>query len=886
MSTDALVASAVTPAIAKAFIDQAIAKGYSHGTIAVRAQHSVSEESSFSYREQSVRIYPAVSALAIHEAIRETSADGWLVVITDCSDSDLGAGLLAQFAWQRVRHPDPWEAVKQRFAAQSVDAQLISAPAGRQVATGLLEITPAEGWSPAPAGVLTRDHAMTSAARTQLQFPDGPADLIAVLQWSTTPALARAISRLRGNAGDEITDAILSWIASQGGEAALYIQAMLHSGTPHDIVPLGVVLDCLITSPATDAQVVLARLQHLWGNVPESALRAAGRLSSVVVSGMLEGFTTRSDGMHLLNRADELLAGAQGQALAGGSKLLRSGLDVRLHDLASALGRQPNSGLAELEASWQRVEEHELAQVDNRVPTAAAGVRLARWLHTTDDAEMGLEQLANRQLDTDAWVDSAVNDAEGGVEDPALAAAVEHLIGHVQIRRDEHDAQFARSLAVQGVGQLKSPMPLEQVLGSAVVPLAKRAPVLLLVLDGMSAAIATEIMRGVAAALDYGLSEYWVPGQRRRLAGLSVLPSVTEFSRTSLLCGRLTSGNQSTERRGFADFIKAHHLGDTFLAHKKGLDASRPGFAVADDVRSAIANTARYKIVGCVLNTIDDALDRTDPGGTDWSAETIKHLDPLLRAARAANRIVVITSDHGHVVERRRGKQRGTGIGGRYRDASTPAGDDEVFVAGPRVLTDDHRAILAVNERLRYGPLKAGYHGGAAAAEVVVPILVLAGPDADDKLKPASLWTPDWWEAGYRPVADVAAAVSSDENVSPNQSTLFADSLAPESLAATGDTLIGSKGYRAQQKLVGRIAVSDQTVAALVNALVTATDRILTTSRAAAVLGVQQNRVPMVMSQISKLLNVEGYPVVWSDPITHAVHLDAALLSEQYGIGL
>ena len=36
--------------------------------------------------------------------------------------------------------------------------------------------------------------------------------------------------------------------------------------------------------------------------------------------------------------------------------------------------------------------------------------------------------------------------------------------------------------------------------------------------------------------------------------------------------------------------------------------------------------------MGCVLNTIDDALDRTDPGGTDWTAETVKHLGPLLRA--------------------------------------------------------------------------------------------------------------------------------------------------------------------------------------------------------------------------------------------------------------
>ena len=44
------------------------------------------------------------------------------------------------------------------------------------------------------------------------------------------------------------------------------------------------------------------------------------------------------------------------------------------------------------------------------------------------------------------------------------------------------------------------------------------------------------------------------------------------------------------------------------------------------------------------------------------------------------------------------------------------------------------------------------------------------------------------------------------------------------------------------------------------------------------------NRVPLVMSQVAKLLNVEGYPMVSSDPATQAVTLDAELLAEQYGV--
>ena len=185
------------------------------------------------------------------------------------------------------------------------------------------------------------------------------------------------------------------------------------------------------------------------------------------------------------------------------------------------------------------------------------------------------------------------------------------------------------------------------------------------------------------------------------------------------------------------------------LFHKKPLDSSRLGFAVADDVAAAIADVTGQPLVTCVLNTIDDALDRSDPGGTEWGADTVRHLVPLLDRARNAGRIVVLTADHGHVVERRQGTQRAYPdiSSGRSRAATRPAGDGEVLVAGPRVLLHDGRAVLAVDEQLRYGPLKAGYHGGGAPAEAVVPVAVLvpgAVPE-DVSLHLAPPQEPAWW---------------------------------------------------------------------------------------------------------------------------------------------
>lgn len=99
-----------------------------------------------------------------------------------------------------------------------------------------------------------------------------------------------------------------------------------------------------------------------------------------------------------------------------------------------------------------------------------------------------------------------------------------------------------------------------------------------------------------------------------------------------------------------------------------------------------------------------------------------------------------------------------------------------------------------------------------------------------------------------------------------------------------GGALLASSTHKGQKKLVGRLALSDDAVGGLVEALSTAADRRLSAMRVAAVLGVPTNRAPMVMSQVTKLLNVEGYPVVATDAATQAVTLDVALLAEQYGV--
>ena len=305
----------------------------------------------------------------------------------------------------------------------------------------------------------------------------------------------------------------------------------------------------------------------------------------------------------------------------------------------------------------------------------------------------------------------------------------------------------------------------------------------------MSTGVATEILDDLLSAPSSGWAEALPPGSSRRAAGLAVLPTVTEFSRASLLAGELTTGQQEAERRAFAALTTAHGLHDAPLFHKRILDTTRLGYSLSDEVRAAIDDVTGRPLVTCVLNTIDDALDRSDPAGTTWTADAVKHLRPLLERARETGRTVILTADHGHVVERRQGVQRSRGgAGARYRAAEGPVQADEVLVAGPRVLAPGGRAILAVNERLRYGPLKAGYHGGAAPAEVVVPVVIMVPVEQAQApgVRLAPPQEPSWWNGPDVPLEPPVRPAP--RPVTPP--TLFDE---PESSEQTGGPLLGRR---------------------------------------------------------------------------------------------
>jgi hypothetical protein len=926
--TKTTTATPVSQTMALAIVDEALQKDYDSGVIGVRGTPDRALEADMQHRGQTVRIRPAESALAVREVLTERPDDGWLVVVTDRDDHDLGAGILSHFVWQRLRSPDPWEAVRHRFSASGIDPALMQVAESRELAAGLLAAAPPSGWPAAPAGVLTRRHALAAVAADHLDLERDGIDGLAVLRWTLRPGSAAAVATLRDVAGNRLTDEVLEWIAQQSGSAYEAVSALLRQGEIADAAPIGVVSSLLTSGDLGDpdlahqGQLALVRLESRWGSARPSlrAQQSLGTTARALLADLVHDRRWADAVERSLQRADDIIAQCQAEGLSVQSDLLPRGLTARLRLLADSLRKAPSADMtsptsAEIEAAWERVQLHLLSETSSRqLAPFHAAVRLCRWLGGAQDGDAAdLVNLTRRHLSEGAWVDAAVNDVLMGVDDDSAADGLAAVAEAAREQRRAEERRFATALATATAQESVSTRleadttgapiwAIEALLPEVVVPMARTAPVLFLVMDGMSAATATEIIDD--AVTHHGWFEAALPGMTSDARGgaIAVLPSLTKVSRASMLCGRLTTGEQAVELKGHAELTNSAGKIRGSLFHKKEVDTRAPGWAISDEVGRAI-NDPETRLVSVVLNTIDDALDRSDPAGTTWTADAVKHLAPLLARARAAGRTVVMTADHGHVVERRGGTQRSypDSDGGRVRAASGPIGEGEIEVSGPRVLTTGHRAVLAVDEDLRYGPLKAGYHGGGSAAEVVVPVVALVSdPDTNPhELRLLPPQAPIWWftaqgtavgvETSSPAIAPPHFAVPSLPATRDAAPSLFDDVEAyaePES-PSSGDSLGGkvtaSAPYAAQRSVTGRLIVTDGQVADLIDSLVAGSGRV-TDVLAARAMGLNPIRLRGALAQVQQLLNVDGYAVLGADVATRSVVLDVPLLKEQFEI--
>jgi hypothetical protein len=364
------------------------------------------------------------------------------------------------------------------------------------------------------------------------------------------------------------------------------------------------------------------------------------------------------------------------------------------------------------------------------------------------------------------------------------------------------------------------------------------------------------------------------------------------MSRASLLAGKVVQGDSAVEKRSFTthpDLVSVSRAAHPPLLFHKGelIEAGAVGLSGA--VRDAVRDTHR-KIVGVVLNAVDDHLARSDQLRFSWIISQFHHLDALLYEARLANRAVIITCDHGHVLEDGTLHLAGNEEE-RWRTFSEILVEQEVIFEGPRIeqATGLRRIIVPRSETVRYGQRKQGYHGGATAQEVLVPIGVFATLDRAIKgweALPDCL--PRWWH----PIEGSPTAAHSaldrrtrgSKERSGGQGSLFGGVQADEEEELHADwivRLLSPSVFAAQRRLAGRSAPSRQHVEACLKVLDQHRDRIPRRALAEA-LGQPDVHLARVLVGLQRLLHIDGYQIITVDEESGTVELNRQLLNRQF----
>lgn len=866
-----------TEPIIRARLRKAKAKRYARGVLGLRAKPEWNGNA-FDYEGTQVTVVPCPSVLALWEAIDTRDTDAWTVVLTDVVDDDLSDTVLAHLLDGRLITPDPWDALRSNFAASTIEPALYRPHNDRAIANGLLNVLAPDAYTAAPGGVLTLDHAMATVARDVLKIvnrADVEIDTLAVLEWSLSAEAADDLAVLADRGGTELAVAFHGWLAGRAAAIAGPLTALLRADRITDLVPLGIVAG--LFSQRSDTDHDAKALGVFLGRYGLTSLTPPGLDTwSVNVRGLVTNSLTSPHSVLQAAAAvvDDLGLGAT----AASSELLRHGLDHRLKVLADAVTpvlTRPET-LPGVENAWADVQNHFLHESDPSCPAFAGAVRLVRWLAQTPVAATGLAAASTLYVRDLSWVDTALVAARRGADAPHLAEALRAVIDTVAGRRAQYDRAFAKALADAPKPPLQT---VEKVLAQWVIPLAKKMPTLLLVIDALSLAAANDL---VTAAQRDGWVEISAAADGRRGAALAVLPTLTQRSRCSLLCGELREGPDGVERAGFVSLIREAQLQATGgvpdpIFHKKALGAIPAGASLATDVNNSIADTEHQRLVAAVLNYVDDTLHHTDPGGTDWTLTTITHLRALLHAAKNAGRAVVITSDHGHLIEYGTSTKvdRANVYGQRaHGDYANVDPDREVVVEGPRVLTADHKVVLAVDPDVRYQARNAGYHGGGSPAEALVPVVVLASGPLPDGAVPVAGAEPPWWHTSVQPV--VTRPVKTKK---PQEPSLF--DIAEQS-SVLPEKVLRSKVFSEQLKLAKRNVLQQSQIGDLLAALLATSAHEITLAQAAVALGVATASVNGALMQTKRVLDVEGYEVL---RVTQGVvRLDVDALKEQFGV--
>jgi hypothetical protein len=551
---------------------------------------------------------------------------------------------------------------------------------------------------------------------------------------------------------------------------------------------------------------------------------------------------------------------------------------------------------AEVEAAFDRVRGHRDRE-DNRERIARLEMaqRLVRRLgRGSAQAKPSFGKAIEAFITDGVFVDWARRYLLGGDAIAELGTAFGRLYRRIRELREPENRRFAERL--QEWNRAPKPergfLPIEAFLDKVVAKVAAQAPVLMVAIDGMDGGVFEELAEDLQQR---GWLRWADPGSTAGGALLCVLPSVTEFSRTALLTGRVQPGSSATEKVGFAahaDLRALSHPSMPPVLYHKGELTDTAAEGLSPTVRETLAH-AEQRVAGVVLNAVDDHLAKSEQLRLKWTVDSFRILDALLYEAHVAGRAVLITADHGHVLE-----EHGIRLPGdadeRWRAYGEPLAEQEMVFEGPRIqgAIGKQQVALLWSESARYCQKRNGYHGGATPQETVVPLGVfLSVGQVLEGWQLVAEHTPEWWLSPA--VTDVVEPVplkKGRNRPSPpptGQAHLF-ETLETAGATATSDwirSLFESDVYRAQCRLAGRLAPPEKTVRDVLSTLESrhrrAPRRVL-----AQAMGVPEFRLRGILAGMQRVFNVEGYKVLAVEEATGAVSVDVELLRKQFQLGV
>lgn len=663
-----------------------------------------------------------------------------VVLVTRLQESELGADVVCRLARNKIHSDQPWNVLQDLFKVRAVSPRLLKQPGFAEAA---LEFIPAKAFRQPLSGVLDEAF-LWGLALPELGFETGKPDVRDLLEWTLKPAGPASLKA----APREISVQARGWFAQSAGSAGELLFDCVAEGNAGMAVPLGLVCEAVASAgfPA-DGLAALVRMERFVGNrtISRAVAEILGREAAELLSRRFAGSPELVAG--LVMRADALFQELLIPHLAVFSTVSVRGYEGRMEQAANAikLAMGAPERITDLEELLKNLASHrEARRHPFRLERIGMAHRLLKFLSEPQPEPPGsFGDAVGQYRSTFAWVDRARYRLFQGDANDALQEAFSRLLEYVGDVREGFNQRFGELLANwnESGSSGNALVRIEEVLERVVVPSAASRPVLLVVVDGMSQPILYELLE------DIRLSG-WHVGAETGGPVIAALPSVTEVSRASLFSGKLIRGDSTLERKQFTThpaLVKLCKKNPPLLFHKAGLTESG-GIALGGEVRNAVAATEN-RIVAVVVNAVDDALAKAGVPRT-WRLADLPVLEQLLAAASQSGRTVVLTSDHGHVVEHDT-EYRKNEPGERYRKAFPAAGLGEVPVSDGRVVSDmPGGVVLPWSERVRYGIKKYGYHGGASPQECVVPLVVLT-PGVYSTSSSARhhqvFESPEWW---------------------------------------------------------------------------------------------------------------------------------------------